>query len=105
MEELSSLPSRPLTEAEAYAVLSADSVIEGRPQFIEVENREIIGVLLIFESGTATIVCFDPEEEVWVQVMKQDIDDEGAIEDELDTAFDWLGERYGEEGFATVGTV
>lgn len=105
MNSLSTLPNRPLTEEETHAILSADGILEGRPQFVRVEDRQIIGILLILESGTATIVCYDPEENKWVQVMRQDVDDENAIEDDLDTAFDWLTERYGEEGFATVGTV
>lgn len=105
MNALSTFPERRLTQTEAYAILSADSILEGRPQFVEVESREIIGLLLILESGTATLVCFDPNESEWVQVLKQDAEDEEAIENELDSAFDWMIERYGEDGFATVGTV
>jgi len=105
MRTLSNLPPRPLTESEVHSITCTDKVVEGRPQFVEVDTPTVLGMLLILENGNTTLVCFDPNEDEWVQVMNQPIDDEKAIDSDLDDAFEWMDERYGSEGYATVGTL
>lgn len=108
MKEISSLPSRRMTTVEVAALQSSSNIIDAEPHFVDVtqpedEEEVVIGVTIVFVSESVSIVCYDPERNRWMQMLSEDVTSIDAIDTELDATFEWMTERYGEEGYATVG--
>jgi len=105
MKAISSLPARQMTIVEVDALLTSDSIIHVRPQFVDISAEEleesVVGITLMLDQGVS-LVCFNPEENVWVQLVSDETGDIESIDNQLDNVFDWMIKKYGKDGFATV---
>ena len=105
MKTISSLPARQMTIVEVDALLTSESIVNVRPQFVEFpegEETSVIGIMVMLGSGTISLVCFNPEYNVWIELLSDDTGDIDSIDSQLDDVFDWMIEKYGKGNFATV---
>lgn len=108
MKELNTLPSRPMTTVEVAALQSSDDIIDTKPHFIDLtqpedEPQTVIGITIVFTSETISVVCYNLDKQVWVKMVSDDIEAIDSIDSQLDSTFEWMTDKYGREGYATVG--
>jgi len=113
MKELSGLPERKLSVIDVAAIESADAIADAQPQFVVVEDsdtesqddskQEVIGMTVIFQTGAVSIICFNPVENVWVELVNEETSNTDALDDGLDAVFEKMNSWYNVDGYGTVG--